>query len=142
MRSSSVQDLIELSDEDENFDLFVDTTSTSTTPLSSAGRKRKLSLKSPKSEADEDLKRAIINVLNKSDEGDKVDDYCKFLAKEMKTFNEHQFFLARQRIDQVINSILITNNSPNKKWVFKILYEIKWSPGGQKLLVMLFRGEK
>lgn len=106
MRSSNLQESIELSDEDENLELFIDTASTSsTTPLSSAGRKRKHSLKSPKAEADEDLKKAIINVLNKSmaDEGDKVDDYCKFLAKEMKTLNDHQFFLARQRIDQVIS---------------------------------------
>lgn len=102
MRSSNVQDLVELSDEDENLELFIDTNSTtSTTPLSSAGRKRKHSLKSPKSETDEDLKRAIINVLSKTDEGDKVDDYCKFLAKEMKALNDHQFFHARQRIDQV-----------------------------------------
>ena len=101
MRTSSVQDSIYLSDEeeDENFDFSVDTTSTPSPSL--VARKRKRSLKSPKADGDEELKKAIVNVLNKSDEGDKVDHYCKFLAKEMKTLNDHQFFHARQRIDQV-----------------------------------------
>ena len=86
-------------EEDENFVFSVDIASTPSSSL--VGRKRKRSLKSPKADGDEELKKAIVNALNKSDEGDKVDDYCKFLAKEMKKLNDHQFFHARQRIDQV-----------------------------------------